>query len=162
MSQLVVGIAECLVSKDPSAGIGTYGLGSCIAVTAYDPVAQVGGMLHYMLPEYSAEIARGQTNSLMFADTGIPWMVHRAEQLGAISDRLVFHAAGGAQVVAGGELFHIGKRNLLGLRQTLRKLGYTLKGSALGGNVTRSLFLDIGTGRVSVRQGACLPKELAR
>ena len=49
--RLVVGVADLAVSKDSSKSIVTYALGSCIGVTVYDPVAKVGGLLHFMLPE---------------------------------------------------------------------------------------------------------------
>ena len=46
----VVKISDMKVSDDPSTTLVTYALGSCIAVTLYDPVKHVGGLLHYLLP----------------------------------------------------------------------------------------------------------------
>ena len=48
---LVVGVADMVVSNDPSAELVTYSLGSCLGITVYDPVKKVGGLLHLMLPE---------------------------------------------------------------------------------------------------------------
>ena len=51
---VVVGVADCQVTNDVSNVLITYALGSCIAVSIYDPVARVGGLLHFMLPEAPA------------------------------------------------------------------------------------------------------------
>ena len=53
MRQIVVGVGDGGVSRNPDSTIVTYALGSCVAVILYDPVAKVAGMLHYMLPESS-------------------------------------------------------------------------------------------------------------
>ena len=53
MRQLIVGIGDCKLSTDPESNLVTYGLGSCIGITLYDPLTRVGGMLHYMLPDSS-------------------------------------------------------------------------------------------------------------
>ncbi|MGZ3387730.1 MAG: chemotaxis protein CheD, partial [Isosphaeraceae bacterium] len=51
MADLVVGISDLKVSNNPADSMITYALGSCIAVAVYDPVAKVGGLLHFMLPD---------------------------------------------------------------------------------------------------------------
>ena len=152
-TQITVGIADCKVSRDPAATIVTYALGSCIAVAIYDPHVKVGGMIHFMLPEFTADSARGQANPMMYADTGLPLLLQQLIQMGASKHRLVVRAAGGAQVLAGAEVFSIGKRNHLSLRKTLWKLGCMLHAEAIGGSNSRSLRLEIGTGRVTVREG---------
>ena len=45
-----VGMADYKVGAAPSTLI-SYGLGSCIGLSLYDPQAKVGGLLHYMLPD---------------------------------------------------------------------------------------------------------------
>ena len=56
-ASLVVGVGDCRVSNDAESLLVTYALGSCIAVTVHDPVAAVGGLLHFMLPESSLDEA---------------------------------------------------------------------------------------------------------
>ncbi len=51
MRQLVVGVGDGGVSRDPDVLIVTYALGSCVAVMLHDPVTRVSGLVHYMLPE---------------------------------------------------------------------------------------------------------------
>ncbi|MEG1028908.1 MAG: chemotaxis protein CheD, partial [Brevundimonas sp.] len=45
-----VGQGEHLVTSDPDVVLSTV-LGSCVAMCLRDPVAGVGGMNHFMLPE---------------------------------------------------------------------------------------------------------------
>ena len=47
---LRVGIADYKVGKAPQQII-SYGLGSCIGISLYDPQTKVGGLLHIMLPD---------------------------------------------------------------------------------------------------------------
>ena len=56
--------------------------------------------------------------------------------------------------------FDIGKRNCLALRKVLWKFGVLLAGEVLGGGSSRTMRLEIGSGRVwLLEQGA--EKELA-
>ena len=54
---LVVGVGDCKVSADPQSELVTYALGSCIAVSIWDPVSKVGGLLHFMLPDSAVDRA---------------------------------------------------------------------------------------------------------
>ncbi len=161
MSSLIVGISDCQVSGDPNSSLVTYALGSCIALTIYDPAARVGGMLHFMLPE--SELHRGKAidNPYMFADSGIPLLFKRAYQQGADKKRLVVRATGGAQVMSDQEVFNIGKRNYLALRKILWKAGVMIHAEAVGGTVSRTVRLDLGTGRFTLREAAGPEIELA-
>src|SRR5436305_4658403 len=103
---VVVGVADCRVTSDVSNVLITYALGSCIAVAIYDPVAKVGGLLHFMLPESGIDPEKARTNPYMFADTGIPLLFRRSYQRGAAKQRLVIDIAGGAQVMDEGGVFN--------------------------------------------------------
>ena len=83
MSLLTVGVGDCKVSNGADSVLTTYALGSCIAVAIYDPVAGVGGLLHFMLPESSLNPDRAGQNPFVFADTGIPMLFHAAYGIGA-------------------------------------------------------------------------------
>ncbi len=66
-----VGIGEVITSDTPNDVLGAYGLGSCVAICLYDPVAQVGGMLHALLP--TAPNGNDRTgNPRKFVDQGTP------------------------------------------------------------------------------------------
>lgn len=147
MRQLVVGIGEGGVSRDPDAMFVTYALGSCVAVMLYDPFAGVAGMVHYMLPESTASES-ASTRPWMFADTGISRLLRATEEHGADKRRLVIFAAGGAQVMNDNSMFNIGKRNCLALRKNLWKFGLVVHVEETGGTVSRTVRMEVGTGRV--------------
>ncbi len=148
MEQIVVGMADCRVGTARGQVLVTYALGSCIGLTVYDPVAAVGGLLHFMLPDSTIDSARGRENPFMFADTGIPLLLEQVCGRGASKRRLVAHALGGAQIMDQENVFEIGKRNYLALRRILWKAGLLLHGEAVGGVNSRTVRLDIGTGRL--------------
>ncbi|MGH9627547.1 MAG: chemotaxis-specific protein-glutamate methyltransferase CheB [Bryobacteraceae bacterium] len=156
----VVGIADCAVFKDPEAVLVTYALGSCIALSVYDPLIRVGGLLHFMLPEANLDSARALSNPYMFADTGIPLMLERIYQCGGVKHRLILNAAGGAQVLSEEDFFFIGKRNHLSLKRVLGKAGLRLHAEAIGGTVSRSVRLELRNGTLSVREGAGAYRDL--
>ena len=150
MTLLTVGVGDCKVSDVADAALATYALGSCIGLAIYDPVAKVGGLLHFMLPESSLNPGKASENPFMFADTGIPQLFHAAYRLGAEKRRLVVWAAGGAQVSDEGGVFNIGKRNNLALRKILWKAGVMIDGEEVGGTTARTVRLEVATGRFLV------------
>ena len=81
----VVGISERSFSCTAGDLIVTHALGSCVGVAIHDPVAKVGGILHYMLPLSSLDLAKAQANPFMFGDSGIPAFFQEAAE-GKISD----------------------------------------------------------------------------
>ena len=116
---VVVGVADCRISKDAGDVLITYALGSCIAVLIHDPIACVGGLLHFMLPASSSEALKSGKSPYMFADTGISLLFRQAYQAGAEKNRLRVGIAGGAQMIDGMDSFQIGKRNSLAARRIL-------------------------------------------
>jgi chemotaxis protein CheD len=159
MTSLVVGIGECQVSNDPEAVLITYALGSCIAVIIYDPVSKVGGLLHYMLPDSTIDCEKAQKRPFMFADSGIPMLFHSAYQLGAVKSRMEVAVLGGAQVMDSTETFNIGKRNHLALRKIFWKAGVLIYREDVGGTQSRTVRLEMASGRVMMRCGL-VEKEL--
>ena len=160
MNPVVVGVGDCRVSNDPKGVLVTYALGSCIAVTIHDPVAGVGGLLHFMLPESSLDRAKAQLNPFMFADTGIPLLFQTAYKLGAEKRRLAVAVAGGAQMMDQQGVFNIGKRNYLTMRKILWKAGVLVQAEDVGGMAARTVRLEVGSGRVWLRGPGDREQEL--
>jgi chemotaxis protein CheD len=147
-NRLIVGIADCIVSNDSAAVLVTYALGSCIGLTAWDPMAKVGGLLHFMLPDSAMESTRGKDNPFVYADTGVPALVAACLAKGAKKCRLQVKAAGGAAVLNNTEdYFNIGKNNHLAMRKALWKAGVFVQSEEIGGCVSRTMHLDVGSGR---------------
>jgi len=153
MAEIVVGMAECRVGDRPGQVLTTYALGSCIALTVYDPVSAVGGLVHFMLPDSSIDSERARETPSMFADTAIPLLLAEVANRGGLKRRLAVHAAGGARMIQENSSFDIGRSNSEALRRELVRAGLALIGESIGGSVARNLRLDIGTGRISLWEG---------
>jgi chemotaxis protein CheD len=148
MRELLIGVGDGGVSRDPEAVLVTYALGSCVAVMLHDPVARVGGMVHYMLPESSECQPERDARPCKFADTGIPFILRTALAQGADKRRLMAFAVGGAQVMNDNSIFNIGKRNCLALRKALWKFGLVAHAEDIGGTMVRTVRFEVGSGRV--------------
>jgi chemotaxis protein CheD len=162
VSSLVVGISDCKVTRDAESVLVTYALGSCIAVAMHDPVTKVSGLLHYMLPESAIDAKKAELNPFMFADTGIPRMMDVLKNAGGDGKRMVVRLTGGAQVLDSRGVFQIGKRNYLAARRILWKAGILVAAEAVGGEVSRTTRMEVGSGRLWVREGGGVERELVR
>ncbi len=151
---LVVGVADLAVGGAADGRIVTYALGSCIGLTAFDPATKIGGMLHFMLPQPSANSDPRGRNHCMYVTTGLPTLLRRLTAAGAEPRRLVLTAAGGAETLTGRGNMAIGRRNHTMLRKALWKMNLRLAGEDIGGAHARTLSLDLFTGVVEVRTRA--------
>ena len=157
---IIVGVADCQTANDREAALVTYALGSCIGVSLYDPQTRVGGLLHYMLPDSALDREKAARNPYMFADTGIARLLERAREIGLNKSRALVCVAGGAQMLDGRGVFDIGKRNYQALRKQLWKAGLLIHSEDVGGSVSRTLRLELETGRVFLREGGGVERRL--
>jgi chemotaxis protein CheD len=150
---LVVGIGDCRIARSPVASLATYALGSCIAVMAWDWKLKMGGLLHVMLPESSLDQARAASSPHVYADTGVPALLRKLCESGSSKKQLRWCLAGGASMMADSSLFEIGKRNQLAVKRVLWQLGVFIDQEDLGGKESRSVRLELETGKVDLRKG---------
>jgi chemotaxis protein CheD len=149
--RIVIDISDGKVSSDPADVLTTFSLGSCIGVALYDPVAHLGGMLHYQLPDSTIDKEKSQRFPFMFADTGMDILVRKLASMGAGKKRLKVKIAGGATMSTGPKGFDIGKRNHLAIRKILWKQGLFIDAEDIGGSSPRNMYLNIENGDVTVR-----------
>lgn len=152
MPELVkVGMADYKVGRAPDILI-SYGLGSCIGISLYDPQTKIGGLLHIMLPDSSQ--SKANENRAKFADTGIPDMLNDLIRKGASRSRLVAKLAGGSQMFAfanASDIMRVGFRNALASKEILKKLSISIVGEDTGGNYGRTVQIDLSTGIYKVK-----------
>lgn len=156
MKQTNVGIGELAVSKNPEEKLKTFGLGSCVAVIVLDPKIRSVGLMHVALPESSINPEKAQKQPGYFADTGIPHLLGEMCKLGSNPKGvgLIFKLVGGAQVMDPNQRFNIGKRNVLAIKKILWKHSLAVVAEEVGGNISRTVDVDAGTGRVTISQGS--------
>lgn len=148
---LTVDIADLKVTKEPTAMLTTYSLGSCIGVTIWDPETHVGGMIHYMLPDSTLSPEKAKAKPAMFANSGVPLLFKSAFELGATKKRLIVKVAGGSCLLDDNGTFNIGKRNYVMLRKLFWKNGILIDSEDVGGSISRTLRLDVTSGRVTIK-----------
>lgn len=153
MKTIAVGVGDCNWSKNPADTLVTYALGSCIAVVVHDPTAQVAGLLHFMLPVSSNGAADPRQRPFVYADTGIPQLFLKAYKLGAEKNRLIVSAFGGAHVLDPEGAFNIGRRNRFAMQKILWKAGVYLQAEEVGGTLSRTVRIDVGSGRITLQHG---------
>ncbi len=156
----VIGIGELAVSKTRGLTIATHAVGSCIAVCIFDPIAEVAGMLHFLLPESTINPERAEGNPAVFADTGIPLLFQTAYEHGFAKQRAVVKLVGGAEMPqTSGSWFNTGRRNLLAARNLLWRNGVFVAAQDVGGTDARTVHMSVTDGRLRVFSGRTF-KEL--
>ncbi len=153
-TERVVGVADIKVSATVGERLITYALGSCLGIVIYDPVANVAGMLHVMLPTGTIDAQKMQDKPAMFVDSGVPILFKECYKLGAKKERMIIKVAGGAHAGTSEETdrFQIGKRNMIALRKLLWKNGVLVHANDTGGiQTSRTMWVDVATGDVTLK-----------
>jgi chemotaxis protein CheD len=153
-SEIVVGVGDCAVGMLPSTFLATYALGSCVAVVAWDWRGKVGGLLHAMLPDSAIDRSKAVASPAVYVDTGVQELFRQLEEKGGSRHSARFCLAGGASMMLDSSRFEIGKRNYLAVKKALRNMGVFIDQEDVGGGETRSLRLDLTTGRIDMRKGS--------
>ena len=149
--RIIVSVSDAKVSANPSDTLVTYSLGSCIGVCLYDPVTNIGGMLHYQLPDSKMDTERAKQKPFMYADTGLKMLVGKLVEMGAKKKRMQVKIAGGAAMDNGPKGFDIGKRNHLALRKIMWKNSMFIDSEDIGGFSPRNLYMNIADGTITVK-----------
>lgn len=146
-----VGISEYKLATGP-ATLVTYGLGSCLGITLYDPELKLGGLAHTLLPKPRAGMDMSRMSK--FVDASIRMMADELVKNGALFERLEAKIFGGANMFEAlqewaGE--SIGQRNIGCARETLSELSIPVMAEDVGGNFGRTLVFDLESGKVAVK-----------
>jgi chemotaxis protein CheD len=123
---------ELAVSADPSTVL-TCILGSCVAACLWDPVAQVGGMNHFLLPGRRASDRMHTRFGAYAMEALINEMMHQ----GAQRRHMRAKAFGGASTFD--NAMGIGAANASFMREFLHVEGIPLVAESLGGQQARRI-----------------------
>jgi chemotaxis protein CheD len=152
LRSISIGLGELVVNKEETVVLTCIGLGSCIAMCAYDPSARIGGMAHMLLPS----CRKGDVTSpaAKYIDSGVPLLISRIVKHGADKNNLIIKVAGGARMLSiPGEntILDVGQRNIAQIKAALAKENLSICGADLGGNFGRTVQFYIDTGRIMVK-----------
>jgi chemotaxis protein CheD len=145
-----VGMAELKVAPAPGK-IVTLGLGSCVAVCGYDAIVKVAGIAHVMLPTCPE---KGEFNPAKFGNTAVSFLIKKMLKAGANQARLWLKIVGGAQMFSFGSkepAINIGLRNIQAVIEACAQIGIPISAQNVGGNMGRSVYMDIETGDIEVK-----------
>ncbi len=143
---LLVGLGEVKISQDPAEVLTCLGLGSCVGVCLYDPVAKVAGMAHIVLPSSDG---KPEKTGGKYADTGVPLLLEMMLKRGAIKSRVIVKIAGGAQISKArgmGDAFKIGERHVEAVEAAFDANFMRIISSDTGGHHGRTLRFYLDTG----------------
>ncbi len=158
--EIKVGMADMNVCTSPDSII-TLGLGSCVGVILYDPIAKICGMVHVMLPDSRA--ISNNSNVAKFADTGIESLLEKVIEAGAVKSRIVSKIAGGAQMFSANKqspLLRVGENNVAAVKKKLSQLNIKLLAEDTGADYGRTVVFYPETGEYLIRAIGKEPKVI--
>lgn len=145
----VVGIGECIVSRNENDIIKTFSLASCVAVIAYNPSKKIAGMIHIALPSPTYNINKAKQG--YYATTGVPLLINKlCKEYGCTKSELEIYIYGGANSINKNDLFNIGKRNIEAVVNILDHMNLNVHKAEVGGIISRTLELNVSTGGIKI------------
>lgn len=151
MKETIIDVAEMQISSAADEVLIAPSLGSCVAISLYDPGICAGGLLIFMLPKMTDISFPGADRfTFMFGDTGIPAFLKAATDYGMIRERLQVTLAGGGQIVGQNESFNIGRRNGQIAKELIAAEDLGIQVESLGGIYNRTLQLELSAGKVQI------------
>jgi chemotaxis protein CheD len=139
-------------------------LGSCVSACIRDPLAGVGGMNHFMLPE--SEMNAG-TGSARYGSYAMEVLLNDLLKNGGQRSRLEAKVFGGANVLRGFTVNQVGSRNAEFVRNYLATERIAIAAEDLGDIYPRKVLYFPKSGKVMLRRlnavqsGADLSQESA-
>ena len=130
-------------------------LGSCISACVRDPVKNVGGMNHFMLPEDASTGPNSWLDPAIglatrYGSYAMESLVNDLLKLGATRERLEIKVFGGGRVLSG--MTDVGARNIDFVRSYIQLEGYRITAEDLGGIQPRKVVYFPTSGRVRMRR----------
>lgn len=132
---------EYAVSAEPGAAMSTV-LGSCIAACLYDPVRQVGGMNHFLLPEART----GASQNVKYGAYLMELLINDLLKMGAQRSQLRVKLAGGGKMSK--FLSDVGEKNIAFVNKYLANEGLPVEWRSVGGTQARRIHFYPTTGRL--------------
>lgn len=145
---------ECYVTQEHE--IVSTVLGSCISACVRDPVANVGGMNHFMLPLQSGEKGISRTAAmdpaLCYGNWAMEYLVNEILKLGGSKKRLEVKVFGGGRVLAGMSNIDIGRQNIDFVLEYLNNEGLKVVAQDVGDIFPRKVLYFPLTGNVKMKK----------
>jgi len=139
---------EFFVSRDPM--IVYTVLGSCISACIRDPVAGVGGMNHFMLPEPKEKVHDSWGESTRYGSYAMESLINEILKRGGLKRRLEVKLFGAGKIYESN--IDIGARNAEWVVMFLRMEGLVPTKTDLGDVFPRKVYYFTDSGRVLMKK----------
>ncbi len=123
-------------------------LGSCVAACIRDPLAGVGGLNHFLLPDGGSDPA---SDTARYGSYAMEMLINELIKRGASRSRLEAKAFGGANVNRSLNVSMVGLRNAAFVKHYLADEGIALLAADLGLTHPRKVYYWPQSGRVMVQ-----------
>ena len=128
-------------------------LGSCVAACIRDPIASVGGLNHFLLPESdTGQWGKTVDAAMRYGNHAMETLINDIIKLGGNRSRLEVKVFGGARVIEGASALSVGQKNIDFVQTYLRNEGLNVAATHLGGTQPRRIHYFPMTGKVQMRQ----------
>lgn len=122
-------------------------LGSCVAVVLWDEQTKIGGVNHYLLPNWNNKGAP----DVRYGDVAVTELHDKTVLSGAVKRRLVAKIYGGASMLnLSSTGFNIGQRNIEIAKEKLSELHIPIIEEITGGNLGRKILFNPQSGNVKL------------
>ncbi|MGI9488791.1 MAG: chemoreceptor glutamine deamidase CheD [Geminicoccaceae bacterium] len=127
-------------------------LGSCIAACVRDPIAAVGGLNHFLLPESdNGQWGKTADAAMRYGNHAMETLINDIIKLGGLRSRLEVKVFGGSQIIKGASATSVGQKNVEFIKRYLSNEGLPIAAEHLGGTLPRRIHYFPITGRVQMR-----------
>jgi len=136
--------SSLFVSKEPYV-VKTI-LGSCVAICIWDKRLKIGGMNHYMLPNWNGN----DLASPKYGNIAIDKLINKLLSLGSKKEDLIAKVFGGGDMLEGKQAnsYLIGERNIRVARILLEERDIPVVASSTGGKRGRKILFFTDSGEV--------------
>ena len=129
-------------------------LGSCVAITVWHPHYLMGGMCHYLLPEYRQLNNDSSNQDGRYADEALELFMQEIRRTGTHPSEYMVKMIGGGNQFSGHNSNgkqSVPEKNIQIGKKLLSQHGFNLTSCHLGGNGHRNVIFDLWSGDVWVQ-----------
>ena len=126
-------------------------LGSCVAITLWNPKKKLGAMCHIMLPQRMSANAQDGLDG-RYADEAVELMLKDIKRAGCRPHDFEAKLFGGGYMLSSPTIEGIlPERNIEAAKKLIHRAGWSLMAEHTGGRGSRQVRFDIATGDVCMR-----------
>jgi len=150
---ITIGLGEYVITNDENETIITHALGTCVAIIMHCPHSKLTGMAHIVLANRPKDIHLREVRPAYYVDDFLPKMLlHFKHSAHCRVKDIECTLIGGAVSKRKNDLFRIGEKNVETARSILDGYGVHYDDDETHGRVSRTVSIDIATGKVSIKK----------